>query len=931
MAKRILVKSPSGEIGDVDLSEYKDALQSGYEPLSPGEVKEQKLQEQYGEGAGNELRAALEGAARGLSIGTSDAILQAFGADQEGLRERKERNPISAGVGEVAGIAAPLAVSALAGPAGPGAVAASVAARTPVGLLARGTLAAGEAGAAAIQGTRVANILGRAAAPAIGSAIEGAAYGLGQSVSEEALGEPGLNAERLLQNVGLGGLFGGALGGVFGALAKATPESIIDDAVRAADGGASKSAQSLTDVAADAGLDKEGYIAGLSRKRAGAKATEEAAQELGLPVYEGMIGGHEVQKLDDLVMNSSSMPGVARKKLYDEAFDMAEHKVMDTLGQNSGQSMAQVGEALRDGIVTKFEAKIAPTKKLYEDLAESAKNISIPETSRLRIGKNIRNIIKEDEIFDSSARSFLETVAQRMEEVSTLDGIKSIQSGVNQAAKANPALWHAAGRIDDKLDSLRLRIISKTAAEMPKGEARTLTVNLLKEKKVADEAYKALRKEMDPFAQAMFGQKRINGPQHFLKLLDDANPEKFAQKLFTKQNARHLEFMAKNFPEETQLLARYQKDKILQVADGIKGDKARLNSIFKSVNKMEPEAKKFIFTPDELKTLKNAETYIDAFPPKYNGSGTAHATDALNFFSNPVSAANITVRDFAMLRAVRGLGPQAENQVKALSTMERMIQKTARGIETKSKAIVSGTKGIIRDVPAGALGVGLVPENKKRSEKDTIKLINDLSSNPEKLIEKLDEATADVAAFAPKISESMGFSASQAVQFLASKVPEKPNTGPLGPKVEPSGHEIAKFNRYASVVEDPLSVLDQVQSGTLTMESMEALNTVFPGLYSEMKMQLMEQIADVADEDGDASHIPYSTKLSLSMFLGDDLMTSLSQPMIQMNQMALMGSGGNDRKDDIGPKPTQKGLSEVAKSERLLTPMQKSSMRGMDV
>lgn len=923
MAKRILVKNRNGQLGEIPVEQAREALSEGYQLATPDEAKEQSLQGQYGDGLGTEIRAGLEGAARGLSIGTSDAILQGLGADQEGLRERKERNPVAAGVGEVAGIAAPLAVSALAGPAGPAGVAGAIAARTPVALLARGTLAAGEAAAGALEGTRAAQVLGKALAPAVGSAIEGAAYGLGQSVSEEALGDPGLSAERLVSNVGLGGLFGGALGGVFGAFNKAPVATILDDEIRAVGDGVINP-NNIEDVARASGID-EGYIASLGKKRAGAQSTEAAAQELGAPVTVGMIGGKEAQILEDMVRSSGSAPAQAYAKQLDEGFEIAQKAVAESFGEASGKSMAEVGDELSTNLINKFEDRTRPFEIGYDKVRESTKNIQVSDKSKLRIAKNIEALKVNN--YSASEKTLINDVIQNLETTTSLEGLRSIKTGINKAAASDPTIWGIVGDISERIDGFIERSAKKAVAELPPGALREEGRQVFKELDRLKSDYKPFREGINKLSSALFGGKKINGPRHFISEMQKMKPEAFAKKLFTKENSRHLKFMADNFPEETRLLTRYVKDDIFRKSGQIKGDMARMNSIFKSVDNLEKEAKAFLFTPDELAKIKAAETYLRAFPAKFNGSNTAHAADRMQFWSSPVSAATITARDFAMVQALKGLGPRAENQVKALSTMERMIQKTTRGIEMKSKSIIRGTQNIMREVPAGALGAGAIPrEEQRKEERKTLDLIQRLTADPEEMVTRLDDATKDVAEFAPKTAQSMALSASQAVSFLASKAPQRPNMGPLSPQYEFSDSEVAKFQRYSDVVEDPLSILDQVESGTLTMEAMETITQVYPGMYQDMKMQLMENIADLGEGPA-AMDMPYATKMCLSMFMGQDLVASLGAQSIAMNQMVLAQTGQQQETNIQGPKPTQKGLSEIGNSDRMFTPMQRSNLR----
>jgi hypothetical protein len=84
----------------------REALAAGYAPPSATQQEEVRKREEYGTGLGTEVRAGLEGAARGLTFGLSDVAARALGADAEGLAERKARNPYAATGGELAGVGA---------------------------------------------------------------------------------------------------------------------------------------------------------------------------------------------------------------------------------------------------------------------------------------------------------------------------------------------------------------------------------------------------------------------------------------------------------------------------------------------------------------------------------------------------------------------------------------------------------------------------------------------------------------------------------------------------------------------------------------------------------------------------------------------------------------------------------------------------------
>jgi hypothetical protein len=98
---------------------------------------------------------------------------------------------------------------------------------------------------------------------------------------------------------------------------------------------------------------------------------------------------------------------------------------------------------------------------------------------------------------------------------------------------------------------------------------------------------------------------------------------------------------------------------------------------------------------------------------------------------------------------------------------------------------------------------------------------------------------------------------------------------------EPSKAEIAKFNRYYSTVENPMSILKHIQDNTVSQESIETLETVFPKIFNQMKSHILEHVSGMKNPE----EIPYKTKMTLSRFLGQPLHPSQAPQAIAQNQM----------------------------------------------
>jgi hypothetical protein len=213
VTQKVPIQLEGGQVGTVDASELPQALEAGAQVVAPEVLARAELEAKYG-GTGGEIAAAGAGAARGLTFGLSD--LAAAGVSDElrtDLDALRTVNPNASMAGEVAGAVAPVLLSGGAGALrGLGAI--------PRGVNAIGGLA--ERGAAAIVGNAATSIAGRAAqrAVALGArgAAEGAFVGAGEQISEAALGNHEITAEKLMAGAASGALAGGALGGGLGAL-----------------------------------------------------------------------------------------------------------------------------------------------------------------------------------------------------------------------------------------------------------------------------------------------------------------------------------------------------------------------------------------------------------------------------------------------------------------------------------------------------------------------------------------------------------------------------------------------------------------------------------------------------------------------------------------------------------------------------------------
>lgn len=826
--------------------------------------------EKYGDFKG-ELKAAGLGAVRSASFGLSDEFLVRSGAmTPEALQAYKEQNPTASTLGELGGVVgavlAPEAglLGALSAPVK--AVARAGGAITEAVLPAAGRIAGAVASAEASP--IINKVLSQAAAGGIGSAIEGAAYGLGQSVSEHALGDPDLNAQKVLSNIGYSALFGGALGGTIKAGEIAIPKVVS---------AAKDSLTKLYDVAvglpgAEPGLLSKAYAQGSSFVS-------------GKP-YEQIV--EALQNRTKSLINPEDQ--VALVKEFADNMQSLNKKVSQSIHEaNSSPRIQETASYLKEVPVE----NVAPEyQRVLRDLKE-----------RIKVMRS------EPDLYPGSYPRILEQIEERV--------AKEITSE-SSAFDVFKKLDDLKGRLDEEIQYGAAPSGGDLRAQNQIGELRRSIKNSLEDQKIWGEA----ASRQAAFNDAQSGILNLTGKKGLFrkefmapalskggKQVYEVSPSKIKTYLSQIKDVRG--------ELKSKALTAYldASDRVLNEIENTYRalpDKAFDKEVVKSVlDKSRSLSEKAIDQSEFNKALAALGGGAHNVPLV---EGAAGATAILG---HPIIGAALETA--SMLKAP-GLA------VQRLAKIERFVQKTTQTIETLSSSIfkagVSGVKPL-----AGYAGSALSNEEKNSKYEKKSAQLNDLKASPEKLISALTEATNSMAVHAPQISQGIMSSAATATQFLQSKMPQGANHKPLSSKYVPSDAELSKWYRYFNMVEKPTNALRQVASGTLTSDAMETLKVVYPKLLQDMQKSVTEKMIDAVAKK---KSIPYKTKLSLSLFLGSDLVSSLDPVSMLANQntMASATQAKNDQEQaqKMG-SVNAKGLDKLDSSNRLLTASQSSAQR----
>ena len=182
-------------------------------------------------------------------------------------------------------------------------------------------------------------------------------------------------------------------------------------------------------------------------------------------------------------------------------------------------------------------------------------------------------------------------------------------------------------------------------------------------------------------------------------------------------------------------------------------------------------------------------------------------------------------------------------------------------------------------------------------------------------MEQIAQGTEALGVHAPAVSAAVMSTHQRAVAFLHEKAPKAPTPALEVPALKrPYKHsdgEVSKFARYMRAVENPAGVLEDMASGTVTNEAVEALKAVYPATYEDMREQLLARLA----EHGSA--LDYRQRLSLGLMLEVPADESL-QPATLARLQAMHARGEPERKPRRpGPQGPAVFLTEAPESERL--------------
>lgn len=888
------VIGPTGEIGSLPHSEAQEAFQQGdYKPASPEEVKSHFREQKYGT-LPEQLKSAAEGALSATTFGLGTGLEIEAGVPLKDIRSRAEENPMSRMAGEVTGLVAQEFIPGM----------------QQIGAQ-RLMSGAGAAGAKAL-GLVGEGALSKVGSMAVKGAIENGMFQSGSEISKMFYGDPNQSAETAALDIGLSGLIGAGVGGAFGAVSplwKATTGSklggFLDAVQKRANGEAAVLPETLEKAVMDSGL----------------------SQTMAPEIRTAISGDPELSRMYNMLRETGTTPGnVVRENLATFNKD-ATNQMLTAVGKTpqaleglENLSENQIGSQIKNDIKKSVEEQIGPLAAEFEARKAQFAGSTLGVTEKEQIADKIANLIQVEGLHkfpDEAGAKLVTRFLEYVPKFQTIDDLAKAATKVNEAIKGDFSLSNVGGKLRNVFRDAEDDFVGNVMHEK--------APHMIEKHKELREAYGAAKKVMNDLDDRL-RLGNYSGPKSFIKALDDMDPESVLSRLNPEKKADIIPFLKEKFPQISEQLRQYHLDKALRGAarGAPEGHAIKTNVFSNYIDKLSPEMRDFVLPREAQTKIKAIRAVMDAIP-KHQTSGTARNLD--NMWSKVPGGAMALASllmghgaggavvgfllgqgakwvsrdapDAMRLAMLKFLGHSGPVEPAAFKAMVDYAQATIKGETSLNRA----AKGMFK------AGKEVLPQSKMPTEKDNERLdkrLQKLQEDPTPLF----ETGKETSYYLPDHNQGMSAVAVRATNYLNGLRPNTDKPGILDAKRIPSQMEKAQYHRALGIAQQPLIVLNHVKNGTVIPQDIVALKSIYPGLYDKMSQKLFNELTEHVSK---GEMVSYTTRIGLSMFLGQPLDASMEPASIRQNQIVQMGQQQDGPQSQQAPKQQKGSLAKLDK------------------
>jgi hypothetical protein len=841
--------------------------------------EEARLEEEYGDAP---LQAGFFGATRGLTLGLSDPLWRSLGVSAERLRELEERQPGISTTAEIGGALVPLLLPEPTSTTGAAARLGLLAARGVTGASAQAGKVAARALGKKIAGQAGKQTLARAAAPlALGGAVEGALYGIGETISEDALENKEMSAEAFVGNIGIGTLLGGAGGVLLGG-----GKEIIQRSAR------SRMAARLLDErqARDfkrrvlENAQRDGRRVSVNDPRPllqimdNENLTRYAPRDKKGKISHGGFG----RAIKEKIVGGVSLVTNADKKLLDEFFSANPEAA-------KLRRWAFATHSEKMDLATSFREQV---ELMYKKSEELVKGLTGAEKYA-----QVNKLLRDQDVapVKAAAMDMIERFIEVVDDMKSKPDIYQYKSAIENINLAifgeknkTPGL---IGKIENANSAFQIfKILDKTKKQaidphlkfgkmLVPTEAETIN-HLARKIRLP---IKVLLENKKVFGEAASLQKKINNAASDYLDFEDMFKRNFTFKHY--KSGRPIYTVGDNkIVSFLNMRGRFHATSSPQKMTGPGGYNELVeqqNTIQELAESLDPQTRKFkkILAGEEGGEIQEMDDIIDQFTEhnslrqkswdelvlgkdrmilKEGMTGLQKSIDKISENLAQMQenwAASFKLKDLAggsKTQTTISTIQKAEEVLR--STKEKMKRSVLNMIKPAAKGAKAATRAAKAEGSAMEGGVKLTEELKgrepktpeeeqERFKKETDE-ISQLKADPSLMISRLGINLDELSMAAPEVAMNVTQTAQRAIEYAYKNIPTSPLNGEvLSDNFQPSREQLYRWRTVMRAIEDPMVITDQIASGFIVPKTLEAVQEVYPEMLNELRKITLEEAA----------------------------------------------------------------------------------------
>ncbi len=855
MIKSSVFKNSAGEKYDIPVEQQEEAVQSGLIPVSNEEILDEEMEEKYGD---QPVKAGALAFASGATFGLSDQALKKTGLmSQEELKQLRERNKFASIAGEVLGVAGPAVLTA-------GGSTAALATKAPGLFKAARFLPSGAAAELATRtGSKVAQSVAKKVvgeqtakqAAKIGAiefgvtgALEGALFGTGELISEEALGDAEFTAEAIMSRAGVGAIAGGGIGAGLGALSNVfgralknrsleKNEKIIDKIVE------DKEVAKVIKEEMRLGKMSQEYVELLMRN---SDNVEKDAQVLGkflgedVQLTEGMRTGSPLIQGQEATIAGMPTPGGQKVLQQIENVKLQQEKAVEKLAGGADLDDFELGKRMKGQIINRIKEESKPIADVFEATDIMFKDIPVSEFQK----KVNYAAIKKQDWYAGASKQVMNTIDEYYERLSraqTFGQVKRLRQEVGQElgnlsfkkSRANlnqgeGALLDAFGNMQKSFTRIEEGALENAAQQFFKGESDLSKWRL--DYRDAKKNWKNIIEKYNPITEDLSLSKQSLGVGDFIRKIDDIDAEKLVKRIGSDESFEGFQALQKDFGDLVEEKQKFKIAKMIKESIGADGE-FNPKSFRNKVKKLTPKQRQMTFGQnDEVVTAIERIAERTVTPREFNPSGTGFLGQLVEIFS-PAFQLREAARYQLYKKGAEGYRKYLQKGIPNLVAAKQVVEATERRIKSSARGFYQATKQATTYGPKEQMS-----DSQIKRATDTLELFE---TNPEKFIDDFMMKNNDTSTYMPKTSEATKARVIASVNFLQSKFPARPDYL-MNDEYEAPRSEAFKFNDYLYAIEKPLKTIENLKNGYINPNAIEALKVVYPKMFAKLQQDMTE-------------------------------------------------------------------------------------------